>query len=86
MNDYLAPLVGNPCSNHYTIGSVKHENNRNVKKIKTTSKKVYCVKSYKLKFKIDKQSEVMNAEYTVADKNSDFKFLENGLKKNVELF
>ena len=64
LNDHLAPLVGNPCSNHYTIASVKHENNRNMKQIMTTSTKVYCIKSYKLKFKINKQLEVMNAEYS----------------------
>ena len=64
LNDHLASLVENPCSNHHTIASVKHENNRNVKQITTTSTKVYYIKSYKLKFKINKQSEVMNAEYS----------------------
>ena len=64
LNDHLAPLVGNPCSNHYTITLVKHENNRNMKQITTTSTKVYCIKSYKLKFKTNKQSKVMNAGYS----------------------
>ena len=64
MNDHLAPLIGNPCSNHYTIATAKHTNNRKVKQITTTSAKVYCIKSYKLKFKINKQLEVMNAEYS----------------------
>ena len=64
LNDHLAPLVGNPCSNHYTIASVKHENNRNVKQITTTSTKVNCIKSEKLKFKRNKQLEDMNDEYS----------------------
>ena len=59
LNDNLAPLVGNPCSIHYTTALVKHENNSNVKQITSTS-----TKSYKLKFEINKQSEVMNVEYS----------------------
>ena len=63
LSDNLAPWL-DPCFNHYTTESVKHENNRNVKQITTQSTKMYCIKSYKLKFKINKQSEVMNAEYS----------------------
>ena len=64
LNNNFTPLVGNPSSNHYTIASVKHENNGNVKQITVTSIQLYCISSYKLKFKINKQSKVMNAEYS----------------------